>query len=86
MRNRIRIRTVCGEGLTTLLRSTCVCLDSISDSFHKSSSSSSSSSSSFYFYFYFLWFGRRIPTLQLTILQDLKQFKLVNLYLQGFED
>jgi hypothetical protein len=74
MRHCIRIRTVCGEGLTKLLRSTCVCLDSICDSFHKSR------------YFLFLFFCRRIPTSQLTILQNLKQFKLVNLYLQGFED
>ena len=64
----------CSEGLTKLLRSTCECLDSICDSFHKSK------------YLLFLFFCRRIPTSQLTILQNLKQFKLVNLYLQGFED
>jgi hypothetical protein len=34
----------------------------------------------------FLFFCKRILTAQLTILQNLKQFKLVNLYLQGFED
>jgi hypothetical protein len=33
-----------------------------------------------------LFFLRRILTSQLTIFQNLKQFKLVNLYLQGFED
>jgi hypothetical protein len=70
MWHRIRIRIVCGEGLTKLLRSTCVCLDSICDSFHKSN------------YFLFVFFCRRIPTSKLTILQNLKQFKLVNLYLQ----
>jgi hypothetical protein len=74
MWHRIRIRTVCGEGLTKLLRSTRVCLDSICDGFHKSK------------YLIFLFFCRRIPTSKLTILQNLKQFKLVNLYLQGFED
>jgi hypothetical protein len=74
MRHRIRIHIVCGEGLTKLLRSTCVCLDSICDSFHKSK------------HLLFLFFCRRILTSQLTILQNLKQFKLVNLYLQGFED
>jgi hypothetical protein len=74
MRHRIRIRTVCGEGLTKLLRSTCVCLHSICDNFHKSK------------YLLFLFFCRRIPTSQWTILQNLKQFKLINLYLQGFED
>jgi hypothetical protein len=36
--------------------------------------------------FYFYFFCRRIPTSQLRILQNLKQFKLINLYLQGFED
>jgi hypothetical protein len=36
MRHRIQIRTVCGEVLTKLLRSTYVCLVSICDSFHKS--------------------------------------------------
>jgi hypothetical protein len=36
--------------------------------------------------FYFLFLCRRIPTSQSTILQILKQFKLVNLYLQGFKD
>ena len=70
----IQIRTMCGEGLTKLLRSTYVCLDSICDSFHKSK------------YLLFFIFCRRIPTSQLTILQNLKQFKHVNLYLQGFED
>jgi hypothetical protein len=74
MRHRIRICIMWGEGLTNLLRSTCVCLDSICDSFHKSK------------YLSFLLFCRRIPTSQLTILQNFKQFKLVNLYLQGFED
>ena len=69
-----RYRTLCGEGLTKLLRSTCVCLDSICDSFHKSK------------YLSFLFFCKRILTSQLTILQNLKQFKLVNLYLQGFKD
>jgi hypothetical protein len=64
----------CGEGLTKLLKSTCVCLDSICDSFHKSK------------YLLFLFSCRRIPTSQSTILQNLKQFKRVNLYLQGFED
>jgi len=59
---------------TKLLRSTCVCLDSICDSFHKPR------------YLLLSFFCRRIPTSQLTILQNLKQFKLVNLYLQGFED
>jgi len=36
--------------------------------------------------YFFEFFDRRIPTSQLTILQNLNQFKLVNLYLQGFED
>jgi hypothetical protein len=67
-------RTLCGEGLTKLLRSTCVCLDSICDSFHKSK------------YLSFLFFCKRILTSQSTILQNLKQFKLVNFYLQGFKD
>jgi hypothetical protein len=74
VRHRIWIRIMCGEGLTKLLRFTCVRLDSICDSFHKSK------------YFLFLFFCRRISTSQLTILQILKQFKLVILYLQGFED
>jgi hypothetical protein len=62
------------KGSLSFWGSTCVCLDSICDSFHKSK------------YILFLIFSRRIPTSQLTILQNLKQFKLVNLYLQGFED
>ena len=66
--------TMCGEGLTKLLKSTCVCLDSICDSFHISKYLSS------------LFFCKRILTSQLIILQNLKQFKLVNLYLQGLED
>jgi hypothetical protein len=73
MRHRIWICIVCGERLTKLLRSTCVCLGLICDSF----------TNQIIFYFFFC---RRIPTSQLTILQDLKQFKVVNLCLQGFED
>jgi hypothetical protein len=46
--------------VTKLLRSTCVCLDSICDSFHKSK------------YLLFLFFCRRIPTSQSTIRQNLK--------------
>jgi hypothetical protein len=49
-------------------------LDSICDSFHKSK------------HLLYLFFCRRIITSQLTILQNLEQFKLGNLYLQGFED
>jgi hypothetical protein len=36
--------------------------------------------------FYFHFFVGESPLHKLTILQNLKQFKLVNLYLQGFED
>jgi hypothetical protein len=49
-RHRIQIRIVCSEGLNKLLRSTCVCLDLICDSFHKSK------------YLSFLFLSRRIPT------------------------
>ena len=65
--------TLCGERLTKHLRSTSVCLDSIHNSFHKSKYLSKK-------------ICKRILTSQVTIFQNLKQFRLVNLYLQGFED